>query len=463
MSFQKFAQDDFERAVSRGFWRKILSRLTGEDNSLLPYDEVRQRLSIRGQHYVGLRQVETNLIVGSTGRYHDFDRAFLPLQRRTKNRWVSIDQAHYEEKPLPPVDLIKIGDIYFVRDGNHRVSVARERGQAFIDAYVIEVDVPVKLSPDTRIDELELKQAYAEFLFQTGLEKLYPGIEIEASAPDFYRQLLRHIDLHRWYLGEKRGAEVAYSEAVQSWYEQVYLPLAKMVQEHALLREFPGAKEADLCLWLMDYRGGFYHASLRQDAAGGAEQAAGDSAALGSEAAARKLLADYPLPAVKKLVEVLNRSGWLDELIVAQEKADFMENTGLASIRPQAELNVTLPRQFERLYEHIAVHRWYLGEQRKEEVSYAEAVASWYDHVYLPLVEIIRQQGILSEFPGRTETDLYLWIITHRWHLQVTYGEEVPLEAAAEDFTEDYAEKPGKRRSFPSKMVQAIKKALGRG
>lgn len=461
MSFQKFAQDDFERAVSRGFWRQILSRLTGEDNTLLPYDEVRQRLSIRGQHYVGLRQVEINLIVGSTGRYHDFDRAFLPLQRRTKNRWVSIDKAHYEQKPLPPVDLIKIGDIYFVRDGNHRVSVARERGQVFIDAYVIEVDVPVKLSPDTRVDELELKQANAEFLSQTQLETFYPGVEIEASSPVFYRQLLRHIDLHRWYLGEKRSAEVTYSEAVQSWYEQVYLPLAKMVQEHALLREFPSSREADLCLWLMDYRGGFYHASLRQEAADGEEQAASENTIAGSEAAARQLLAEYPLPAVKKLVGALNRTGWLDELILAQEKADFMENTGLASIRPQAEVNVTLPRQYERLYEHIAVHRWYLGEQRKAEVPYAEAVASWYDQVYLPLVEIIRQQDILREFPRRTETDLYLWIITHRWHLRETYGEEVPLEAAAEDFAEDYSEKLPKRSSLSSKLVKAIKKALG--
>ena len=124
MGFEQLANSDFERAVSRGFWRQILNWFKGTDNQLLPFDEVRARLPMYGQHYVGMRQVEVNKIVGSFGRYRDFDRVFLPLQRKTKDRWVSIDKAHYKQIPLPPVELYKIGDIYFVKDGNHRVSVA---------------------------------------------------------------------------------------------------------------------------------------------------------------------------------------------------------------------------------------------------------------------------------------------------------------------------------------------------
>ena len=121
MSMNELANQDFERAVLRAFWRKIITRLTGEKNDLLPFDEVRARLPIRGQHYIGLRQVPVSKIIGSMGRYQDFDRAFLPIQIRTKDRWVSIDKAHYAQVILPPVDLYKIGDIYFVKDGNHRV------------------------------------------------------------------------------------------------------------------------------------------------------------------------------------------------------------------------------------------------------------------------------------------------------------------------------------------------------
>jgi hypothetical protein len=95
---------------------------------------------------------------------------------------------------------------------------------------------------------------------------------------------------------------------------------------------------------------------------------------------------------------------------------------------------------YEKLLEHIDVHRWYLGEQKKSEVSYEEAVLSWYDQVYLPLVKIIREQHILREFPGRTEADLYLWIIEHQGMLRSTYGDEIPLETAAENFAEDYSQ-----------------------
>lgn len=441
---QKLAQDDFERAASRGFWRSILKRIMGEENTLLPFDEVRERLPIQGQHYLGLRQVEIDLIVGSMGRYHDFDRAFLPLQRRTRDRWISIDKAHYEDVPLPPVELFKIGEIYFVKDGNHRVSVAHERGQLYIDAYVTEIDIPVRLTPDTRVNDLTLKQAYGDFMAQTCFNILRPGVEIEASSPEFYPKLLEHIEKHRWYLGEKRQAEASYEEAVISWYEQVYLPLAQVIQEQNIMKQFPGSKEADLCLWLMEYQ-----AYLRQ-----ATQM-GDEDIVDSAQAAQQLLMDYSQPAVRELVSALSRTNWLDEIILAQEKVDFLEKTGLAKIRPEAQIETTLSGQYARLREHIAVHRWYLGEQRKAPVANEDAVASWYDQVYLPVVQVIREQGVIKEFPRRTETDLYLWIVTHQWYLRELYGQDVPLETAAEDFADDYSERPMK------KVVKAIKKVTG--
>ncbi len=113
---------------------------------------------------------------------------------------------------------------------------------------------------------------------------------------------------------------------------------------------------------------------------------------------------------------------------------------------------MTLPGQYQRLQEHIAVHRWYLGESMSREVSNEEAIASWYDKVYQPLVEIIREQEVLKEFPKRTETDLYLWIIEHQWYLRETYGDNIPVKDAAKFFTDDYSEKAVK------KLLKALKK-----
>ena len=95
------------------------------------------------RHYRGLQAVPLAQIGGSEGRYRDFDKAFFPRQTQTKERWLSINKAHYEDVSLPPVELFKVGQMYFVRDGNHRVSVARAHGYEFIDAYVIEIDLPV--------------------------------------------------------------------------------------------------------------------------------------------------------------------------------------------------------------------------------------------------------------------------------------------------------------------------------
>ena len=86
-----------------------------------------------------MKQIETDKIIGSVSRFQEFDRAFLPRQTHTRERWESIDKAYYKDVILPPIDVYQIGEIYFVKDGNHRVSVARERGQLYMDAFVVKI------------------------------------------------------------------------------------------------------------------------------------------------------------------------------------------------------------------------------------------------------------------------------------------------------------------------------------
>lgn len=291
--YNQAARQDFDTARLKAFWSEVLSWFSQRQNDLLPFDEVRRQLPVRGQHYAGLKEVPLSQIVGSVSRYLDFDRAFMPRQARTRNRWMNIDRARLQDIDLPPIELYKLGDIYFVKDGNHRVSVARQRGQAFIDAFVIEIDMRTPVTPGTPIDQI----------------------------------------------------------------------------------------------------------------------------------------------------------------ILEEERANFNERSPLASVRPEADLRLTLVGQYDRLLEHIDVHRWYLGEQRGSGVSPQEAAASWYDHVYLPLAEIIRRQNILRDFPGRTETDLYLWIIEHYWYQMQSQPEGASLENAARDFAEQFSERRLKRAA---KAVQGF-------
>ena len=358
---------------------------------------------------------------------------------------MSIDKAHYAQVILPPVDLYKIGDVYFVKDGNHRVSVARERGQEFMDAFVIELDTPVILSADLKMDDLKGKRAQGDFLLKTGLDRLRPQAEIEASQSEFYDRLLEHIEVHRWYLGEKRQTEVPYEEAVASWYDQVYQPIIDLISEQDLCRLFPGASETDLYLWIAEYQGLVRIAGL-------GEQVDRDQA---RTQAALQLLQNYPDLPVKKLVSIMSHSIWLDKLLLQQERTRFLEETQILAIRPDARIETTVPGMYDLLRDHINVHKWYLGEQRYSDMPYQEAVTSWYDNVYMPIVEIIREQAVLEEFPGRTETDLYLWVID-RWEwLRERFGSQVPVETAAEQLADDQA---GPVR----KVMRAIKKAANK-
>jgi hypothetical protein len=253
MSFEEQVRADYDLARLKAAWRQIVSRLARRRNELLQFEEVRRQLRAQGQHYAGLRSVPLAAIVGSIGRYRDFDSAFLPRQSQTKSRWLNIDRAHYEDLELPPVELYGIGETYFVRDGNHRVSVARERGQEFVDAVVIELSAPVPVSSLRDLEEWIRREDAVAFLSTTRLMQVRPDAEVLLTLPGQYEQLLEHISVHRWFLGIEAGQEIAYEVAVGSWYDRVYLPLVEAIHEADVLKEFPQRTAADLYLWLIEH------------------------------------------------------------------------------------------------------------------------------------------------------------------------------------------------------------------
>jgi len=248
------ARGSFNRARHKAFWNALFSALTGRSNELLAWDEVRGKLQIGGQVYRGIQEVPVEKVIGSVNRYRDFDRIFLPTQTFTANRWRSISRAFYEEKSLPPVSLYKLGDVYFVLDGNHRISVAREQGQLYIDAEVIEVESRVPVEADLNAEDLEIKGEYVEFLKRARLDELRPDQAIEFTIAGGYRRLLKHIAVHRYYMGLEQQRFIPEDEAVTDWYDAVYLPLVQVIREQEILKDFPDRTEADLYLWVISHQ-----------------------------------------------------------------------------------------------------------------------------------------------------------------------------------------------------------------
>lgn len=245
---------DFNAARLKAFFREMLALLTGAPNDLLAYDDVRGKLRLGGPIYRGVKAVRLDQIVGSVNRYRDFDRAFLPRTDVTAARWQRVNRAWYADISLPPVLLYKVGEVYFVVDGNHRVSVARELGQEFIDADVRECYVRVPLTADVRPDDLEVLGEKVEFLERTGLDRLRPDTVCEATVLGGYGRLLEHIAVHRYFMGLDFQRDISEEEAVTHWHDEVYQPVVAVIRANGVLAAFPGKTETDIYLWVMDHR-----------------------------------------------------------------------------------------------------------------------------------------------------------------------------------------------------------------
>jgi nucleotide-binding universal stress UspA family protein len=146
-----------------------------------------------------------------------------------------------------------------------------------------------------------------------------------------------------------------------------------------------------------------------------------------------------------------------EDLILKSEYAEFLESTNLDKLRPEADLTVTVPGQYEVIGEHIAVHRYFMGNEKQREIPPTEAVTDWYDNVYIPVVSIIREKGLLIDFPNRTETDLYLWIAEHRAALEEDLKSQVPVASAMDDLANQFSQRTDRIFSrLGAKIVKAI-------
>jgi len=245
------AVQDFKRARRKAELQNLISRITGDNKKeLLSYEEARKKLRAVESGKTELKEIPIDAIVGSVGRYTDFTRDFLPLKDISEQRWASVMEKAISLEGLPPIHVYKLGDAYFVLDGNHRVSVARQLGSKFVEAYVTEVTAPVPIDKNTDTNDLILKEEYARFLEKTNLKQIRPEAELILTCPGQYPILEEHIDVHRYYMGIEQKREIPYEEAVAHWYDHVYRPIVDTIRSQGILRYFPGRTETDLYIWL---------------------------------------------------------------------------------------------------------------------------------------------------------------------------------------------------------------------
>ncbi|NJL94546.1 MAG: hypothetical protein HC915_12900 [Anaerolineae bacterium] len=176
--FRNAAHDQWTQARRRAVITRLTANLRGREARLIDYDEIAQRLSLRSARYIGCLPILLEKIVGSVGRYQDFTAAFLPVTREMQSRWENVALLFLDPARFPPpIEAYKVGENYFVRDGNHRVSVARQLKLADVEAHVWEYPLPVKgLPPSADIDTLLIAYERQDFLETTHLDTLRPGM-----------------------------------------------------------------------------------------------------------------------------------------------------------------------------------------------------------------------------------------------------------------------------------------------
>lgn len=250
------SDNEFSSAKIKALRESIFSILNPEKKEMLSFHSIRSLIKPKAEFYKGVMAVPLEKIVGSEGRYNDFNRAFLPKREHLRSRWRSINVAALEDVYLPPIKLFKIGETYFVRDGNHRVSVARLRGQVDIDAEITEITSEIEVSPDITITELRKKVIAFELnriRERSGLDEWIDFEEINFTAPGRYEEMLRHIVGHQEYLSNCENKEIELKDAAHSWFLNIYLPVTNIILSEKLVDRFPGRTKADLYVWVMKH------------------------------------------------------------------------------------------------------------------------------------------------------------------------------------------------------------------
>jgi hypothetical protein len=233
------AQSDFARARRARLLADIARRLRREPNDvalILPFEEVVEALGRVGQHDLGLRVVPLEAIVGTVDRDVEFDRGFRPTSPRLRTRWERINAAQRRGTTMPPVSLYKVGELYFVRDGHHRVSVAKSLGRADIDAYVVEVETRVKMGSETRVSDLPIKDHERLFRERVPLPA-EARRRIAVSDPWSYGTLAEAVEAWGFRAMQERKTFMDRREVARTWFSEEYEPVTDMLRRGDLVAD----------------------------------------------------------------------------------------------------------------------------------------------------------------------------------------------------------------------------------
>ena len=231
------AETDFQRARRRQVLAALAGRLRREPddiNLILPFDEVVRALGRKGERALGLQTIALASIVGTIDRSRDFDRRFRPTSNRLRERWQGIDMALRRGRGMPPISVYRIGDLHFVRDGHHRVSVALALHHSVIEAHVTEIETEIPADGISSRGDLVVKDYQRLFRQRVPLPPDMAA-RIHVTDPWDYAQLSEAVEAWAFRLVQDERQFLDRRTAARRWFEEEYLPVVSMLHDAGLV------------------------------------------------------------------------------------------------------------------------------------------------------------------------------------------------------------------------------------
>lgn len=248
--------EDFSKARNKALFNEIQHFLNPDETTLISFSDIKKMLKPGNETYLGMKTVPVKLIVGSESRYQDFDNRFFPKKMHLKTRWEHIDMAHIQDINLPPITLYELGGLYFVRDGNHRVSVAKAKNVEFIDAEVVSLQSEIHLNPKDSLQKMTKQVINYEkrvFYSETAFGDITDFWSLDFSVPGQYDVIYNHILTHKYYINMNQTEEISMDKAILSWFKTVYLPVIHSIDHHHVMKNFKGRTKSDMYVYIIKY------------------------------------------------------------------------------------------------------------------------------------------------------------------------------------------------------------------
>jgi hypothetical protein len=250
------AQDDFLRARRRRMFARLSAILRlepGDVDVMLPFDEVVDALGRVGERDGGVRSIPIERIVGTVDRGKEFDREFRPRSSRARMRFERIAEAQRRGVSMPPIDVYAVGDLCFVRDGHHRVAVARAQGRETIDAHVVEVITRVPADTSMSLADLPLKSHERLFVERVPLPDAARE-HVKITDPLDYARLAEGVEAWGFRLIQHEQHFFDRAEIGRRWFADEYEPVVTMLREAELIGRRETETDAYLRLSSERYR-----------------------------------------------------------------------------------------------------------------------------------------------------------------------------------------------------------------